>query len=294
MRRALLGLGAALSALGVAEGWARWSERDIRLVDDGRLYTEWPGEHGADADGFPEREPPPPGRTIAVLGDSVTWGTGTPAEAWPRQMEEALGAGWTVLNFSTYGYDTAQEAATLPWALAAHPAYVFVATYPNDVHPTRWVELGGRPVYVAADRAPFALVRLWQGARAARAPADDDWDAFTDALRRIVAGAGGVPVYVVGLRPHVLSGGPPGCLREVKDSRWCLAQAKLADHQRAIAGELDLPYLDPSRTLWYRDEDAWWPDDGHVDRDHYSVAGQAVLGRIVADVFRAWTDAHPG
>lgn len=269
LRRRLLALGIGLTlALAGAEGWARAQERSIRLVGDGRLYTEWPGQHGTNADGFHEREFGPKSRPrIAVLGDSMTWGTGTVEETWTHQAELALGGAWEVLNFSTYGYDTAQERATLPLALRSEPDFVVVAVYVNDVYPTRVVELGGRPVFVGAGRAPLALLRLWQGARAAREQRTEAWPTFEAQLQGIAADAPGVAVVFVGLRPHTLNGGVASCRRDVGDTLRCRDQTRIADHQRIVARRLGLQWIDLVEPLTDAGAEAAWPE-GSRDREH--------------------------
>ena len=91
-------------------------------------------------------------KTVLVLGDSMTWGTGPAEEAWPRLAEARLGAGWEVLNFSHYGYDIAQSLAVLRqhgWAYG--PDLVVYAAYTNDPIPSRVVEVGGGRVWVAEE-----------------------------------------------------------------------------------------------------------------------------------------------
>lgn len=291
LKRRLLALAVSLAlAVTAAEGWARLQERSIRLVGDGRLYTEWPGEHGSNSQGFHEREVGPSSkRRIAVLGDSMTWGTGTAEQTWTHQAELVLGDTWEVLNFATYGYDTAQERATIPQALATKPEFLVVAVYVNDVFPTRVVELAGRPVFVGRGRAPSALLRLLQGAQQARRKAEEDWGTFERELAAISTDAPGVAVVFVGLRPHVLNGGVAGCRKETDDAKWCRDQTRIADHQRVVARRLGLQWIDLVEPLQEAGATAFWPE-GHTDREHPNPEGAALLGRVFATAWKARVD----
>lgn len=78
---------------------------------------------------------PPPlasGSVVLALGDSITHGTGAPAEAaYPAQL--ALLTGWSLVNAGVPGDTSAQALARLPALLAEHrPALVIVSIGGND------------------------------------------------------------------------------------------------------------------------------------------------------------------
>lgn len=71
---------------------------------------------------------------VAIVGDSLVWSEFLPLDdSLPRRTEEALGAGFEVLNFGVTGYDTMQEAAWYEHAVRAfHPRVVVVVHCMND------------------------------------------------------------------------------------------------------------------------------------------------------------------
>jgi hypothetical protein len=129
---------------------------------------------------------------VAVLGDSLTWGTTTAEETYTRYAESELGPPWQILNFSHYGYDIQQSVATLRsrvWPYA--PDLVVYAAYTNDFVPSRLITVGDPPwlVWVGASGGLLppalsqrsALLRRVEGALLARDVTDRPDPAFFQA-----------------------------------------------------------------------------------------------------------------
>lgn len=78
-------------------------------------------------------QPVPPGARVLALGDSLTWGTGAPAEdAYPAVLARLTG--WDVVNAGVPGDTTAQALARAPGLLAEHrPALVLLSIGGNDL-----------------------------------------------------------------------------------------------------------------------------------------------------------------
>ena len=79
---------------------------------------------------------PAPGTTrVVVLGDSLVWSEYLPTyAAIPQRAEEALGAGFEVLNAGVSGYDTAEEARWYELAVRPlHPDVVVLVYCMNDM-----------------------------------------------------------------------------------------------------------------------------------------------------------------
>ena len=78
----------------------------------------------------------PDGRTIVVLGDSLTAGYGLPqADAFPSQLEESLkanGIKTRVVNSGVSGDTSAGGLSRIDWALTDKPDLVIVALGAND------------------------------------------------------------------------------------------------------------------------------------------------------------------
>lgn len=74
-----------------------------------------------------------PGATVLALGDSLTFGTGAPAEAaYPALL--AAATGWNVVNAGVPGHTSAQALERLPALLAEQlPALVIVSIGGNDL-----------------------------------------------------------------------------------------------------------------------------------------------------------------
>lgn len=290
---------AALFALLAAESVARRHAGDLLLVADGRRYATRPGAWGTNARGFHERdlpEAPAPGvRRVVVLGDSMTWGLGGPADAWTRHAEAALGPGWELVNLSHYGYDAAQSAAVLARDGWSHrPDAVVFAAYGNDLVPTRLITVGTPPwpAWVGAEgrlpaalRARSVLARFVEGAVASRSYREvEEPEAFDAALAAMAdaARAHGVPLVVVGLAPHVLADPDLAACDGRAGAPGRCAEA-LARHQRladrvAAAG---LPWWDALPALRASGHPAFFAE-GSRDWEHPDPAGHAVIGAAVA------------
>lgn len=305
-RRLVLAVVSLLLALAGAEALARRHFGTTVLVDDGRRFATRPGTRGTNAWGFAERAIPPGAdpsvRRVAVLGDSMTWGTSTPDRAWPRAAEAALGAGWQVLNFSHYGYDATQSAAVLTghaarWA----PDVVVYAAYGNDLVPTRFITVGEPPLRVRvadpAGRLPgglgrSALVRLVDGA--ARSPAEvEDPAALRRALAAMAEAARGLDAsFLVWVQvPHVLAAAdadadalthPGFAARALDRARRVEAEARALGLDVASAR----PYLRGTGRA------AFHPP-GSTDPEHPGPAGHAVLGRAFADLLARYEAGEP-
>jgi acyl-CoA thioesterase-1 len=77
-------------------------------------------------------QPLPAGATVLALGDSITFGTGAPAQASYPALLAGL-TGWDVVNGGVPGDTSAQALARLPDLLAQHtPSLVIVSIGGND------------------------------------------------------------------------------------------------------------------------------------------------------------------
>lgn len=278
------------------------------FVADGRRYTTRAYTHGSNAAGLHERElpaaPDPDVRRVVVLGDSMTWGTGTAAEAWPRVMEEALGPPWQAVNLAQYGYDAAQSAAALRvqgWAYA--PERVIFAAYQNDLVPTRLITVGEPPTHAwlgdggllpSPLRHGSALLRAVEGAWMARGATEvEDPEALRAALRDLAGQARehDVPLLVVEMAPHVLAtADPAACDRLAGAPGRCARALDRAARIEALTRAEGLPYASVLPALRAAGAEAWFPANPH-DWEHPSPAGQAVVGRAVAEIVRDWVAA---
>jgi HEAT repeat protein/lysophospholipase L1-like esterase len=158
-----LALSAGVTALcvGLAEGWARWTEipRPPRPVADTRgldweaewqgdffvvksASVGWPSTQDFNRDGLRDRRHPreklPGTHRVVGLGDSVTLGYGFPREqAWPQVLGRRLaarGPGVEVFNVALIGWSTRQERyAYERIARAYRPDTVVLAICLNDV-----------------------------------------------------------------------------------------------------------------------------------------------------------------
>lgn len=262
MRRFVAVLAGSAIALALVETAARMHD-GVEFLPGGRLYGTVPSTHGANASGFHERELPvedPTVRRIAVLGDSMTWGTTTPEGAWTRHAEQVMGAPWQVMNFSTYGYDTAQQRATLDEVWRFDPELIVVAAYWNDLFPTRTIDLGG-PIWLA-DRDPLwwasATWRRIHGAWMVRDyDPGPDLPAFAAALRSIADAASrcAAATVLVMLHPHRCP-----C---PKEEAW-------ADEMLAATS---VPSIDTRGVLQ--------PEPGNPDGEHPGAEGHRRLGEFV-------------
>ncbi|MDP2310157.1 MAG: SGNH/GDSL hydrolase family protein [Pseudomonadota bacterium] len=304
MRARALTFGVSCAALLVvfAEGLGRWHEH-LEFPVDGRGYATIPGAYGTNGGGFLERDLParrdPGVRRVAVLGDSMTYGTGGAADTFTRHAEAALGAPesgvpWQILNFSQYGYDAGQSAATLRHRVWDYqPDLVVYASYSNDVVPTRVIYTGEPPMpqSVSARRELFPLwmrrrssvVRRVEGAfLVRRVEPTPDYAFFRSAVddMRAQARAHGVPLLVFQQVPHVSAGLDRGACHEA-----CREQLAIAGEQEALLDALGvehasaLPYLRGAGVNGF-------PSANTADWEHPSPAGHVVIGRALADVLR--------
>ncbi len=285
MRRVALSLLALALVLAPVEGLARRHEGGTELLGSERRYRTRPYTYGANAEGFFERDLPrakaPGTRRIAVLGDSMTWGTTSPEEAWPRVVERALGV--EVLNFSTYGYDIRQSRATLPEALAHAPDLVLLGAYWNDHVPTRAITVGTAPFVVWLEtRGP-----LWRASAAWRALDGyfhrDQWTFepepgfFERELRALAEDVGDLPLGVVVLAPHALSPGVEACVAYGVPRSQCELSSRLTTEMLTTSRALGLRSIDATGAL-----DAPSPPANAADWEHPGPAGHAAIGQHVA------------
>jgi hypothetical protein len=271
VRRAALALVAVAVALVAAEAGARVHEGTTTFPTDGRGFATRPGTRGTNSRGFFEREDVPTG-AIAVLGDSMTHGTTTPEEAWPRLAEGLLGR--AITNYSHYGYDAAQSAATLRHHVwRDEPAMVVFAAYGNDLVPTRMITVGEPPTLAwLGPRTALgrAAAGVWhrRGYREEEEPA-----AFSAALADMVAQTKerGVPFLVYAMAAHTLDG---------------------LDRMRTIeASCAGVPYASAAPYLRARPGD-YFPAD-RDDREHPDPAGHRVVAEGFVDVLGRWERGEP-
>lgn len=298
-----LALGGLAAALAAAEVLARHHDGSLTFPNDGRRFATRGGEHGTNSQGFHERElpagPPSGERRVVVLGDSMTWGTGSADQAWPRTLEAALGAPFRAINLSHYGYDAEQSLATLrTFGWRFHPAAVVFATYANDLVPSELITVGEPPLFAWVGdagtlptrlRQRSSVARLAEGAWRARGFAEvEDPRRYRAALlgMREEAAQHSVPLVVVGLAAHVLAepdlsrcdarAGAPG--------RCSDAIARTA-REAEIVASVGLPYIDGLAVLRAGPERAWF-NAGSADWEHPSPAGHAWLGAALAEPIR--------
>lgn len=288
---------AALPLVGVEWRWRAHEGIAVPAGEAGRGYATIPHAYGTNGGGFHERDlpaaPDPSVRRVAVLGDSMTYGTTTAAETYTRRAEEILGPPWQILNFSQYGYDIAQSAATLRsrvWAYA--PDLVVYASYGNDAVRTRLITAGRPPVLicVSSERELFpvfvrersAILRRIEGAFLARGASDaPDYAFFRRGLRDLVAQTAqrGVPLLVFEQVPHVAAGlGRGGCTDDACVSRMEMsrAQGTIFDEE-GVRHASALPYLQASGEM------AFYAAD-RSDDEHPSPEGHRVIGAALAEI----------
>lgn len=271
MRRLIAFVLATLVSLTGAEIALRAHEGTTIFPADGRGYATRPGTRGTNRRGFLERDEVPPG-AIAVLGDSMTWGTTTAEEAWPRVAEGMLGR--PVSNYSHYGYDGAKEAATLRahvWQDA--PAMIVYAAYSNDLVPTRLITVGEPPTLAwigPATALGRAILGIWHG-RTYRET--EEPGSFSAALSdmRAQAAAHDVPFLVFALAPYRLDPldplGPLGPLDRLRVIEALCAQVPYASV---------VPYL--------RGTPGEYASANPADREHPGPRGQALFAAAFVDV----------
>jgi hypothetical protein len=268
VRRLIAFVLATLVSLTGAEIALRAHEGTTIFPADGRGYATRPGTRGTNRRGFLERDEVPPG-AIAVLGDSMTWGTTTAEEAWPRVAEGMLGR--PVSNYSHYGYDGAKEAATLRahvWQDA--PAMIVYAAYSNDLVPTRLITVGEPPTLAwigPATALGRAILGIWHG-RTYRET--EDPNSFSAALSdmRAQAAAHDVPFLVFALAPYRLDPlGPLGPLDRLRVIEALCAQVPYASV---------VPYL--------RGTPGEYASANPADREHPGPRGQALFAAAFVDV----------
>lgn len=298
--RVLASVGALVAALAFAEGWNRHQEGTVVFPGDGRGFATEPGARGTNSWGMHEREVPPIRdenvRRVVVLGDSMTYGTTTPAETWTRALEAALGPPWQVLNFAHYGYDAAASAATLRELGARwEPDVVVFAAYTNDLVPSTLVYLGrtGYPVWVGSGpsvlpaglRTRSALARRVDGAITAPSVVErEDPAAFRAQLDEMAAQADemGAPLVVVGMLPHVFSAGE--C--SAPDPVFCASHTARFATMRRVVIEAGLPWIDGGELWSTAPEHSWYPANSN-DHEHPGPAGHAWFGVRMAPAFAA-------
>lgn len=300
--RLLLALGSGVLAIAAAEALFRAEEGTVIFPweEPGRGFATRPHTRGSNAWGFHEREiapeDPPRGERVAVLGDSMTWGTGTAEQTWTAVAERAAAAAGVeleVLNFGHYGYDAEASAATLRHQAARwRPARVVFASYTNDVLPNTTVELGrwGYPVWIGARgallpgplRRASALARAVEGAWRSRGLAPTpDLARYEAALADMAAQAEalGAGFEIVALVPQVFAG--QTC---EADAAFCAEHRAWYEAQRAVWERRGWSVLPAEPILDRSGEESFYPAN-EADHDHLSVAGQRVLGEGVGQTW---------
>lgn len=288
-------------SLGAAEALFRHEEGTVVFPWDepGRGFATRPHTRGANAWGFHEREIPPgehPGvHRVVVLGDSMTWGTGTAEQTWTRAMEDTLrekyGETVQILNFGHYGYDAEACAATLRHQAARWlPDEVIYASYTNDVLRNTTIELGrfGYPVWIGSQSAIFpgplrrssAFARAVEGALLAPGVEErPDLDFYRAQVADMAAQARalGAAFYVLALAPHVFAG-------EVceADAPFCEKHHAWLDAQERVHEALQVPSGSLLPGLQDLSEESFYPANPR-DHEHPSPAGQRIYGELAAD-----------
>jgi lysophospholipase L1-like esterase len=304
--RPVLALLSLTFGLGVAEGVATLADGTLEFPTDGRRFSTRAGEHGTNRRGLHERElaevPPTGVRRFVVLGDSMTWGTGTAAQAWPRLAETHLGPPWESVNLSHYGYDAEQSLATLQtfgWRYG--PDAVVFATYGNDLVPTELITVGdaAMPAWVGGDGrglGRWSLGRRFEGAVRARGFAElenPERDRAALVGLRDAAAAAGVPLFVVVLHPHVLAEPDPiACDRQAGAPDRCAGALARARSQVRMLEELAIPHLDILAALQAGPARSWFGENAS-DWEHPSPEGHALIGVAVAEWLQPLLPAAP-
>lgn len=296
---------ATLGSLAAAEAVARQHDGALIFPEDGRRYATRGGAHGTNSLGFHERElplaPEPGVRRVVVLGDSMTWGTTTSEEAWPRIAERALGKPWQLVNLSHYGYDAEQSLATLrAFGWAYRPELIVFATYVNDLVPTELITVGEPPMpaWVGVDgglpwsvRRWSALGRLAEGAvRNSGFVERESSDTYQDVLIRMrdEAASRDTPLLILGLVPHVLAEPElPACEAIAGGAGRCESSLRRLQEQQTIARYLDIPFVSMQDALRPNPVGGWFPANVG-DWEHPSPAGHARIGEAAAGVIQGY------
>lgn len=327
-----LGLSVALGAVAAVELRMRADETDTALRfpadEPGRKYALDPDEvPSLNGDGFndtPFVRPKPEGSVrVALLGDSVAYGSGIPKPAvFPNAAEALLVEGGRpveILNLAIYGYDAEQIAATMRhrgWEL--EPDLVVYAYFTNDHIPSTLLRVGDddAPVFVGTSLPPgldlpaadlllalaprSAMVRRWLGATVARHLAEGghsrgDEDFFTRHLEALVAdcAAHDVPLVVYGLPPHVLADPDPDRCNDSmqRGARFCSSQLDRLDAVHRQVDALGVPF-EPALPWLRKGRDRSYYRDGVDDPHHPSAAGHGLFAEGLADLVRRWMDGE--
>jgi lysophospholipase L1-like esterase len=82
---------------------------------------------------------------VACIGDSITQGSGTKGNPYPKQLQELLGDKWNVGNFGVSGRTLLRKGDHPYWnekayqsALAFKPDVVIIMLGTNDTKPQNW------------------------------------------------------------------------------------------------------------------------------------------------------------
>ncbi len=303
--RAAFALAALLAGLAVTEASYRQHEFRDWVYDPDLLYVRPDGWKGP---GWSNDLRPPKRRAgeplVVCVGDSVTEGLGVaPDQAWPSLLAETLGLRpEQVRNLGVTGWDPDQVATLLETRLGEwHPDAVVWGTYANDIFPTqlvydtedraaRWVAreppatAGVLPGPLARWLIPrSALYRVFLASRYARseaahllAPGGREW--YAAQLARVArwSATTRVPVVVIAIPPHVLTGPcGHGICRTVRG--W------YDEITGALGGQAALPWVDGLAAL---DGTGPYYLPGSKDIDHPNAAGHAKLAEIVAPLAR--------
>jgi lysophospholipase L1-like esterase len=312
-------LGAAVStvlAIAAIGGAAELQARAVEQAGNLRFPTDAPGlkyEYvpggGENSAGFRERELPgakPAGELrVACVGDSVTNGALVKdEEAWPRQLERLLPAGFRTLNFGVYGYDTESIRAQLHHrVLAWQPDLVVYGFYVNDLLPTEMVSVGPYSVWVGSAEPPgawpfarslrsrSALFRKAEGAAASRALAgrheveDGDWGAFAADIRAMKAE--GVPLMAIAIAPLDFAAWPDLVACEAASGmspRFCARNSETIDKALAVFSTEGVPAVD-GREAYRGGGDL----RGHAaDPHHPNAEGHRRLAAALVGPVEAW------
>jgi hypothetical protein len=256
---------------------------------------------------------PPPKRPgisrIIALGDSVTFGLGTEAEAaWPAALERKL-THTEVFNLAMCGWDAEQSVSLAIGHLSAwQPDLVIWGTYTNDMLPSylMWGTHDKHPVFVGTSIPKgvgilpeamglwlvrhTAIYRQFLAARMARAQAKGlqirpqlAW--YQAQLRRLEDWSvrANIPVLVLALPAHTQAN-PEQC-PTVLNAHDCRLQAEAYRDIKAALSKTQLQWLDGQRfyaatgrsDFMVRPGESTGPGAWENDAEHPTAAGHAAL-----------------
>lgn len=231
-------------------------------------------------------------RRVVFFGDSQTFGAGMgPGQDYPAVAESTLGEGWELLNAGISGYRSLHVYRLLRLRIEAFaPDAIVVDCMPFD-SPRDEGPLATAPLRGAAVEAVQRFLwhsRLYYVLRLAREKLDSSRPRYLDAsLAKRAQGQGGAPVHGLlgnhdliqswaeerGITPFFLT----YPIMEENGAHGCMTNP----------GELPpgVRVIDACAALRATGQPA---GQYFVDRNHMTVAGNLLVGALVADALAAW------